>query len=133
MVKNFLIVPKNLKIYTDINLKICWCILFKGKIPVNYIAAVDTNANTINKKVILKNCGPFVNCINKKNNTQVDNAKDNCMVILRSNLIEYSNNYSKTSGILCQYCKNMPAVNNNGSVVNFNALMLLIHLVLKQK
>ena len=36
------------------------------------------------------------------------------------NLIEYSDNYSKTSGSLWQYCKNIPAVNNNGDIVNFN-------------
>ena len=35
------------------------------------------------------------------------------------NLLKYSDNYSKTSGSLCQYCKDMPAV-NNGSIVNFN-------------
>ena len=31
------------------------------------------------------------------------------------NLIEYSDNYSKTSGGLWQYCKEIPAVNNNGA------------------
>ena len=36
------------------------------------------------------------------------------------NLIEYSDNYSKTSGSLWQYCKDVPAVNNNGDVVNFD-------------
>ena len=36
------------------------------------------------------------------------------------NLIEYSNNYSKTSGSLWQYCKDIPAVNNNGNIVEFN-------------
>ena len=36
------------------------------------------------------------------------------------NLIEYSGNYSKTSGSLCQYCKDIPAVNNNGNIVDFN-------------
>ena len=36
------------------------------------------------------------------------------------NLIEHSDNYSKTSGSLWQYCKDMPAVNNNGDIVNFN-------------
>ena len=35
------------------------------------------------------------------------------------NLIEYSDNYSKTSGSLWQYCKEMPAI-NNGAIVNFN-------------
>ena len=36
------------------------------------------------------------------------------------NLIEYSDNYSKTSGSLWEYCKDIPAVNNNGNIVDFN-------------
>ena len=36
------------------------------------------------------------------------------------NLIKYSDNYSKTSGSLWQYCKDLPAVNNNGNIVDFN-------------
>ena len=36
------------------------------------------------------------------------------------NLIEYSYNYSKTSGSLWQHCKDIPAVNNNDNIVNFN-------------
>ena len=36
------------------------------------------------------------------------------------NLIEYSDNYSKTSGSLWQYCKDVPAENNNGDIVIFN-------------
>ena len=35
-------------------------------------------------------------------------------------LIEYSDNYSKTSGSLWQCCKDIPAVNNNGNIVSFN-------------
>ena len=35
-------------------------------------------------------------------------------------LIEYDDNYSKTSGSLWQYCKDIPAVNNNGNIVDFN-------------
>ena len=35
------------------------------------------------------------------------------------NLIEYSDNYSKISGSLWQYCKNIPAVDNNNTIVNF--------------
>ena len=35
------------------------------------------------------------------------------------NLIEYSDNYSKTSGSLWQYCKDIPAVDNNNAIVNF--------------
>ena len=42
--------------------------------------------------------------------------------MLMYNLIEYSDNYSKTSGGLWQYCKEIPAVNinNNRNVVDFN-------------
>ena len=36
------------------------------------------------------------------------------------NLIEYSDNYSKTSGSLWQYCKNIPAANNDGDIIDFN-------------
>ena len=36
------------------------------------------------------------------------------------NLIEYSDTYSKTFGSLWQYCKDIPAVNNNGNIVDFN-------------
>ena len=34
-------------------------------------------------------------------------------------LIEYSDNYSKTSGSLWQYFKNIPAVVNNDPIANF--------------
>ena len=36
------------------------------------------------------------------------------------NLIEYRDNYSKTSGNLWQYCKEIAAVNNNGNIVDFD-------------
>ena len=52
---------------------------------------------------------------------------------LRRGEIEYSDDYSKTSGSLWQYCKDIPAVNNNDDIVNFNGAVLLIHLILKQK
>ena len=35
------------------------------------------------------------------------------------NLIEHSDNDSKTSGSLWQYCVDIPAVNNNGNIVDF--------------
>ena len=35
------------------------------------------------------------------------------------NLIEYSDSYSKTSGSLWQYCKDIPAVDNNDAIVSF--------------
>ena len=36
------------------------------------------------------------------------------------NSIEYSDNYSKTSRSLWQYYKDIPAVNNDADIVNFN-------------
>ena len=95
-------------------------ILFKGNISVNNTAAVPAVPNNRNKKVIFKNCAPFTDFRSKINNAQVDNAKDTDIVMPIYNLIEYSNNYSKTCGSLCQYCKDILAVNNNGSIVGFS-------------
>ena len=65
------------------------------------------------KGVIFKNCAPFTDCISKINNTQVDNATDLNVVIPMYNLVEYSDNYSKTSGILWQYYRAMPGESGN--------------------
>ena len=93
--------------------------LFEGTIAVNNTAAADANANNTNKKVVFKNFAPFTNCISELNNTQVVNTKDIHIVMPPYNLIEYSENYSKTSAILKQYCKNISAVDNNNAIVNF--------------
>ena len=95
-------------------------ILVKGNITVNNTADAGAAANNTNKKVIFKNCAPFTNCISKINNTQIDNAEYIDIVMPMYNLIEYSDNYSKTSGSLWQYFKDIPAVNNNGAIVDFN-------------
>ena len=93
-------------------------ILVKGSITVNNTDAEDTDANNTNKKVIFKNCVPFTNFISEINNTQADNAKDIDIVMSIYNLIEYSDNYSKTSGSLWQYCKDIPAADNNNAIAN---------------
>ena len=51
---------------------------------------------------------------------QIDNSKDINIVMPMYNLIEYSDNYAKTTGSLWQYCKDIPARNNN-QIVNFAA------------
>ena len=94
-------------------------ILVKGNISVNNTAGAGAAANNTNKKVIFKNCAPFTNCISKINNTQIDNAEYIDIVMPMYNLIEYSDNYSKTSGSSWQYCKYIPAVNNNGDIVDY--------------
>ena len=77
-------------------------------------------ANNTNKKVIFKNCAPFTDCISKIDNTQVDNAKGIDIGMPMYNLIEYNDNYSIKSGSLWQYCKDIPPVNDNGNIVDFN-------------
>ena len=94
-------------------------ILVKGTIAVNNTAAGDADANNTNKKVVYKNCAPFTNCISEINNTQVDNAKDIDIVMPVYNLIEYNDNYLRTSGRLSQYCKDIPAIDDNNAIVNF--------------
>ena len=95
-------------------------IFVEGTITVNNTAAADADANNTNKKVILKNCAPFTNYISEiKNNIQEENAKDIDIVMPMYKLIEYSDNYSKTSGSLWQYCTDIPAVDNNNAIVNF--------------
>ena len=54
------------------------------------------------------------------NNTEADNTKDIDIVKPMYDLIEYSDNYSKTSGSLWQYFKDIPAVNDSGNIVEFN-------------
>ena len=95
-------------------------ILVKGNITVNNTAADGAAANNTNKKVIFKNCAPFTNCISKINNTDIDNSKYIDIVMPMYNLIDYSDNYSKTSGILWQYCKDIPAINDDENIVSFD-------------
>ena len=96
-------------------------ILVKENITVNNTAAGGAAANNTNNKIIFKNCAPFTNCISKISNTQVDNAEYIDIIMPMYNLTEYSDNYSKTSGSLWQYCKDMPAVDNNDAIIDFNS------------
>ena len=88
-------------------------ILIKGTITIARAgdATAVRQADERDKGVVFKNCAPFTNCISEINNTQVDNAKDIDIVMPVYNLIEYSNNYVKTSGSLWQCYRDEP--NNN--------------------
>ena len=74
-------------------------------------------ADERNKGVTFKNCAPFTKCISRINNTDIDNAEDIDIVMPMYNLIEYSNNYSKTSGSLWQYYKDDP----NDNITDFES------------
>ena len=73
-----------------------------------------------NKQAIFKNCAPFTDCIIEINNTQIDNAKELDVVMPMYNLIEYKDNYSKTSESLYQFCRDEPNDNITDSRLNLN-------------
>ena len=75
---------------------------------------ITKRADEKNKGVIFKKFSSFTGCKSNIKNTQIDNAKDIDVVMQMYNLIEYSDNYSKTSGILWHYYRNDP----NSNIVN---------------
>ena len=79
--------------------------LVKGKITITGAGAdaAARQADERDKGVAFKNYAPFTSCISEINNTQIDNCKDIDIVMPLYNLIEYSDNYAKTSGSLWQY------------------------------
>ena len=88
-------------------------ILVKGKITITGAgaAAATRLADEREKGVTFKNCAPFTKCISRINNTDIDTAQDIDTVMPMYNLIEYSDNYSKTSGSLWQYYNDDPNEN----------------------
>ena len=93
------ILRSSLRDYSDVY------ILVKGRIAITgagYDAAAR-QADGRNKGVTSKNCAPFINWESEINNIEIDNAKDIDIVIPMYHLIEYSDNYWKTSGSLWQY------------------------------
>ena len=89
---NTLMLKSSLCDYSDVYM------LVMGTITVT--AQAGNNPNNGDKEVVFKNFAPFTDCISEINNTQTDNAKDIDIVIPMYNLIEYSDNYWKTSASL---------------------------------
>ena len=85
-------------------------VLVKGTITITGTGDDDAakRLDERNKGVIFKNCAPFTKCISRINGIEIDNAQDIDIVMPMYNLIEYSDNYSKTSGSLWQYYKDDP-------------------------
>ena len=63
-----------------------------------------------NSSLAFKNNAPFINCISKISGVLIDNAEDLVVVKLVYNLLEYSNNYRKTTGSLWNYYRDEPNV-----------------------
>ena len=61
------------------------------------------NRGKRNSDFVLKNNIPFISCISKINGVLIENSEDLDVVMSLYNLLEYSKNYSKTSGSLCNY------------------------------
>ena len=92
-------------------------IVVKGRISVR-----GTNdANKRNKKLTFKNNAPFRSCISKINNIFTDSAEDLDIVMPMYNLLEYSDNYSKTSGNLWNYYRSEinDSANENNDANNY--------------
>ena len=85
-------------------------IYVKGRITITGtgVDASARQADESDKGVAFKSCAPFTICNSQINNTQVDNCKDIDIVMPMYNLIEYSDNYAKTSGSLWQYYRDEP-------------------------
>ena len=81
------------------------------------IIVTDPNNNAYDKKITFKNNAPFTSCILKINSTLIDNAEYLDIVMPMYNLIEYSKNYSKTTGSLWNYYRDEP---NSGAEGNIN-------------
>ena len=72
------------------------------------ITVRNSNENT---RVTFKNCTPFTKCITHINDEHVDNADNLDLIMPIYNLIEYSDNYSDTSGRLWQFKRDEQGMN----------------------
>ena len=88
-------------------------ILVNGRITINGAGddGVARRADERDKGVTFQNCVPFTKCISRINNTDIDTARDIDIVLPMYNLIEYGDNYSKTSGSSWEYDKDEPKDN----------------------
>ena len=104
-------------------------ILVKGTITIAGAGddAAARQADERDKSVVFKNCAPFTNCICEINNTPLDNAKDIDIVMPMYNLIEYSDNYTKTSRSLWQYYRDEP----NDSLANSESFKFKVKITAK--
>ena len=75
----------------------------------------NTN-NVIDGQLYFKNNAPFIYCVSKINNVLIDNAEDLDFVMTMYNLIEYSKNYSKTTGKLSNYYRDEPNKGVNSGI-----------------
>ena len=92
--------------------------LFTGDIAVRKRNNGNTNNIDITQptQVAFKNCAPFNKCRTEINKTFVDEADFINIIMPMQNLIEYSDNYSDTSGSLWNFKRD--EIINNADVTN---------------
>ena len=88
------------------------------KRDISLTIATDRNFIDLRGRFLaFKKNAPITNCISKINNVLIDNAEDLDIVMPMYNLLEYSNNYSKTTVSLWNSYKDQP---NNPPRNNYN-------------
>ena len=104
----------------------------KGTINLKTIVNNDTHQ----KDVVIKNNVPFRSCITQINNILIDNAEDLDIAMSMHNLLEYSDNYSVTLGILLNYYRDeiddVDDDASNGKLCDCNETRTHNHLVGKR-
>ena len=90
-------------------IKSSFCDYSDAFILVTWNITVAANNNT---DVAFKNCAPFSTCTTKINDVFVDEANHIYIAMPMYNLIEYSDNYSDTSGSLWQFKRDEVPDNN---------------------
>ena len=77
---------------------------------------INVTGGDANTKVVFKNCAPFEKCRTEINETFIDEADFINITMPMYNLIEYSVNYSSTSGSLWHFGRD--EIINNADVTN---------------
>ena len=81
---------------------------------------ITATSGDANDRVAFKYCAPFTKCITHINDELVDNVDDLDIIMPMYNLIEYSDNYSDTSGSLWQFKRDKQNM-NSGNPANVTA------------
>ena len=79
------------------------------------MTVIGGDANT---NVAFKNFTPFTKCETHINDEHLDTAENIDIIMPMYNLIQYSDNYSDTSGSLREFNRDESPMNNNGNPVN---------------
>ena len=103
--------PDNRKFFLTSSLESSLCAYSDAyALVTGNITVIDSNANT---KVAFKNCAPFRECSTDINENVIDEAEHINIAMPMSNLIEYSDNYSDSSGGLWQFKRDEIGGDNN--------------------